>query len=68
MWLQWEALQRKKKTGHALPLQAMEDAERSQVSAATMARFREVNALEEAGYLSDGEAGKQAAVHLERRP
>ena len=47
LWLLREANARKKKTGHALPLQAMEDAENSQVSAAAHARIHEINAREE---------------------
>ncbi len=47
LWLLREAKIRKHKTGHAIPLQAMEDAEHSQVSAAAMARIHEINALEE---------------------
>lgn len=71
IWLQWEALQRKKKTGHALPLQAMEDAEHSQVSAATMARIREINALEETEYIKDfasrnDKDSAARAEHIER--
>jgi hypothetical protein len=47
LWLLYEAKQRKAKTGHALPLQAMVDSENSQVSADTLARIHELNALEE---------------------
>lgn len=47
LWLLREANARKKKTGHALPLQAMEDAENSQVSAEAHARIHEINAREE---------------------
>ncbi|KAI9677803.1 MAG: hypothetical protein M1822_008115 [Bathelium mastoideum] len=32
IWLEWEAADRKAKTGHALPMQAVADAERAQVS------------------------------------
>jgi hypothetical protein len=44
IWLQLEAKQRKKKTGHALPLQAMIDAENSQVSPEAMARIQALQA------------------------
>ena len=47
LWLLREANRRKRKTGHAMPLQAMEDAENSQVSAAAIARIHELNAIEE---------------------
>ena len=47
LWLLREANARKKKTGHAMPLQAMEDAENSQVSAAAHVRIHEINAMEE---------------------
>lgn len=64
LWLQLEAKQRKKKTGHALPLQAMIDAENSQVSPEALARIQAMNDLEEArvirekiASLEEGEAG-----------
>lgn len=47
LWLLFEAKQRKRKTGHALPLQAMIDSENSQVTAETRARIQELNAAEE---------------------
>jgi hypothetical protein len=47
VWLLLEAKRRKGKTGHALPLQAMEDMENSQVSAAMLSRVHEINAMEE---------------------
>lgn len=46
-WLMREAKIRKSKTGHAMPLQAMEDAENSQVSEAARVRLHEVNQLEQ---------------------
>lgn len=45
LWLQLEAKQRKKRTGHALPLQSMVDSENSQISADAMARIQELNDL-----------------------
>ncbi|KAJ9616416.1 hypothetical protein H2200_000134 [Cladophialophora chaetospira] len=47
LWLLWEAKRRKAKTGHAMPLRAIEDAEHSTISAANLALLREQNALEE---------------------
>lgn len=47
LWLMWEANQRKCKTGHSVPLQAMEDEENSQVSEATHARLHQLNATAE---------------------
>lgn len=43
-----EAKQRIKKTGHAMPLRAMQDAENAQVSEATMARIHDLAEDEEA--------------------
>jgi hypothetical protein len=42
-WLLREANARKRKTGHAIPLRAMEDAESSQISASALAHIREIN-------------------------
>jgi hypothetical protein len=42
--LNWEAKRRKDKTGNAMPLQAMVDAENSQVADANMGRIIEMNA------------------------
>lgn len=42
-----EAKKRKRKTGHAMPLRAMEDAEHSMISAAARARLHEISAMEE---------------------
>lgn len=47
LWLMREAMIRRAKTGHAMPLQAMEDAENSQVSEAAQARLHEINQREE---------------------
>ena len=47
LWLLREANARKRKTGHAMPLQAMEDAENSQISDAALARMHEINIMEE---------------------
>ncbi|KFZ12117.1 hypothetical protein V501_04379 [Pseudogymnoascus sp. VKM F-4519 (FW-2642)] len=59
-FLQLEASQRKKKTGHALPLQSLEDSENSQVSAAAMAELHQLNQL------GDGENSlKPKAAHEE---
>ncbi|KAK2805533.1 hypothetical protein FQN50_006159 [Emmonsiellopsis sp. PD_5] len=44
-----EAQARKRETGHALPIQALEDAERSQVSEAAMARIQELRIGDEGG-------------------
>lgn len=49
LWLLYEAKQRKRATGHALPLQAMIDSENAKVSAATLARIHELNAAEAEG-------------------
>jgi hypothetical protein len=62
MWLLLEAKWRKKKTGHAMPLRAMEDAEHSMISAAAMARLHEINAAEEKiGF--DEERGHVETLH-----
>lgn len=45
----WEAKQRKKKTGHAMPLRALEDALHAQVSEAVVEHEREVAAAEVKG-------------------
>jgi hypothetical protein len=44
--LKFEASRRKKKTGHALPLQSLEDSENSQVSAAALAGIHRLNQLD----------------------
>lgn len=41
-----EAKSRKKKTDHAMPLRAMEDAEHAMVSAAALERLHEQNTME----------------------
>ncbi|PCH05669.1 Major facilitator superfamily domain, general substrate transporter [Penicillium occitanis (nom. inval.)] len=46
-WLYYEARTRKRKTGHALPLTAIEDAEISHISADALTRIHEVNEHEE---------------------
>ncbi|KAI1625630.1 hypothetical protein EDD37DRAFT_648097 [Exophiala viscosa] len=46
VWLLLEARSRKKKTGHAMPLRAMEDAEHAMVSAAALERLHEQNMME----------------------
>lgn len=45
--LKFEASRRKIKTGHALPLQSLEDSENSQVSAAAMEGVHRLNQLED---------------------
>jgi hypothetical protein len=47
LWLMWEANRRKAKTGFAVPLQAMEDEDNSEVSAATHDRLHEVSHVAE---------------------
>lgn len=64
LWLLLEAKRRKAKTGHALPLQAMEDMENSQVSAAMLSRVHEINAMEEMK-ARDIEDEKIATAHVE---
>ncbi|RFU26180.1 hypothetical protein B7463_g10159, partial [Scytalidium lignicola] len=64
VWLLLEAKRRKAKTGHALPLQAMEDMENSQVSAAMLNRVHEINAMEEM-LARDLEEEKVGTVHIE---
>lgn len=66
LWLLREAKIRKKKTGHAMPLRAMEDAEQSHVSAATLARIHEVTALEEKAAVEEHTLRKGIGpVHVE---
>ena len=47
VWLLIEAKKRKRKTGHAMPIRAMEDAEHAMISAVALARLHEVNKMEE---------------------
>jgi hypothetical protein len=63
LWFLWEARSRKKKTGHAMPLRALEDALHAQVAAETVEREREMASLEVKAPL-DEEAG-QHLEHLE---
>jgi hypothetical protein len=58
LWLMWEAQRRKAKTGHAFPLQAMEDEENSEVSAAAHERLRRVNEFQE-----KGDAAREISLH-----
>lgn len=59
-FLQLEASQRKRKTGHALPLQSLEDSENSQSSAAAMTELQQSNQL------GDGDDSlKSKAAHKE---
>lgn len=62
----WEAKQRKKKTGHAMPLRALEDALHAQVSEGAREHEREVAAAEVKGPL-DEEAGHIERVNLDGR-
>jgi hypothetical protein len=64
VFLLLEAKHRKRKTGHALPLQAMEDMENSQVSEAMLNRVHEINAMEEKEAINSQEE-KISAAHLE---
>ncbi|KAJ9634439.1 hypothetical protein H2204_006264 [Knufia peltigerae] len=61
VWLLMEARSRKKKTGHAMPLRAMEDAEHSMISAAAMARLHEQNMIE-------NKVDVEAPKHVEEIP
>ncbi|KAK2808414.1 hypothetical protein FQN50_004799 [Emmonsiellopsis sp. PD_5] len=63
-WLLHEAKRRKAKTGHAMPIAAMEDAEHSMISAAALERIHEINAKSEKEVL-DEEMGGQVE-HAER--
>lgn len=47
--LRFEARRRKVKTGHALPLQSLDDLDNSQVSAAALAGMHQLNLLEDEG-------------------
>lgn len=69
LWLMREAQIRKKKTGHAIPLQAMEDAERSMVSAAAHDLIHQINEREEKEVFSgkDIELGDRRVEHIEER-
>lgn len=62
----WEAKQRKKRTGHAMPLRALEDALHAQVSEAQMENEREFAAAEVKRPV-DEEAGHVERVELDRR-
>jgi len=64
-WLEREARIRKEKTGHATPLQAMEDAEHSQISDQARIRLHEIAAAEEAQALKYG-LEKQGGVEMEQ--
>lgn len=61
LWLLLEARQRKKKTGHAMPLRALEDAAHAMVSD-TVRQLEQEQALREEKAPMDAEA----AVHLEQ--
>ncbi|OAL38112.1 hypothetical protein AYO20_02564 [Fonsecaea nubica] len=69
LWLMREAHVRKKKTGHAMPLQAIEDAERSMVTDAAHDLIHRLNEQEEMGMLAAKgvEAGAAEAQHVEEQ-
>ncbi|GAM33572.1 the major facilitator superfamily permease [Talaromyces pinophilus] len=69
-WLYYEARTRKRKTGHALPLTAIEDAEISHISAAALTRIHEVNEHEEQASEKNAaekgnEEGQRTVNHVE---
>lgn len=47
---------RKEKTGHALPMQALQDAEHAQISEAGRARIRTLNGQEDAVNAEEGDS------------
>jgi len=47
LWLMWEANRRKAKTGHAIPLQAMEDEDNAQISSAAHEKLHHIDAVAE---------------------
>ena len=67
-WLAREASLRKERTGHALPLQAIEDAEHARVSDAAKARIRTLKDHEEGANSARGEvlAKDGMAIGIER--
>ncbi|KAK4494971.1 hypothetical protein PRZ48_014327 [Zasmidium cellare] len=64
MWFFLEARQRKKNTGHALPLRALDDALQAQVSDAVRAQANLQTAMEEKVDLAR-EAAENQAEHVE---
>jgi len=66
LWLMWEAKRRKAKTGHAIPLQAMEDEDNSQISTAAHAKLHQIDALAEkqAMQMDDFKHGEVSSIHL----
>lgn len=67
VWLMLEAGWRKKKTGHAIPIQAMEDEDNSQVSASNHARLRDLNETEKNRENGDVDIEKHSTVkHVEK--
>ncbi|KAK3628525.1 hypothetical protein LTR56_018570 [Elasticomyces elasticus] len=66
VWLLLEARQRKKKTGHAMPLRALEDALHAQVSEAVLEQEQMAAAMEVKQPL-DEEAAHVEHMHLEER-
>lgn len=62
----WEAKQRKKKTGHAMPLRALEDALHAQVSEAVLENERETAAAEVKGPI-DEENGHVERIDLDKK-
>jgi len=71
LWLLREAKIRKSKTGHAMPIQAMEDAENSMVSEAAHARIHAINEAEERAAFKNAEMKVDVAedsAHVETVP
>jgi hypothetical protein len=66
LWFLWEAKQRKRKTGHAMPLRALEDALHAQVSEAAVEQERDL-AAREAKQPLDEEAGHVELVQLQEK-
>lgn len=66
----WEAEGRKKKTGHAMPLRAIIDAENAQASDATIAHLHAIQQQEAAMHMKqlkvDGDANSQHVEDLEQ--
>lgn len=67
LWLMWEANRRKRKTGFAIPIQAMEDEENSQVSTAAHDKLHQVNAIAEKQALEKEDISHNEVVALEER-
>ncbi|KAF9892101.1 hypothetical protein FE257_002507 [Aspergillus nanangensis] len=64
--LLWEAERRKRKTGHAMPLRAILDAENAQVSDAAIARLHEIQEQERAVHLKETKMAEDShSQHVE---